>query len=173
MFVEAMTYEVLTGLPAYGEPPIQFDDNPPGSEGLVVRFIKSNGASWIGNFIGSFGVDTVFELPNSTNVFVVARGDLYMIEVESRSLVQYISAGFQTVFHCPEHEIVIFGTYTEFVAIGKDGIKWESKRISWDGFQNLECDCKTIKGEAWNVADVWMPFVLDLETGRHTGGAFE
>jgi hypothetical protein len=139
----------------------------------VVRFFKSNGTSWIGNFIGSSGVNTVFELPNSTHVYVVAHGDLYIIDVESRSLVQSISAGFQTVFHCLDREIAIFGTYTEFVAIGKDGIHWESKRISWDGFQNLECDCKTIKGEAWNFAESWMPFVLDLETGRHTGGAVE
>ncbi len=168
-----MKFEVLQGLPAYGDLPVQFDDNPLGSEGRVVRFFRSDGTSWIGNFIGSFGVDTVFELPNSTNVFVVARGDLYVIDVESQSLVQRVARGFQTAFHCPDLEIVIFGTYTEFVAIGKDGIKWESKRISWDGFQNLECDCSAIRGEAWNYADIWMPFVLNLETGRHTGGAVE
>ena len=166
-----MKFEVLPGLPAYGDPPIQFDDNRLGSEGLVVRFFKPDGQSWIGNFIGSYGLDEVFDHPNGKSVAVVARGDLYVVDIESQSVIGRVGSGFQTIFHCPEQYVVILGTYTDFIAIGMRS--WESRRISWDGFKNLECDCKTLKGDSWNFADIWLPFVLDIETGRHTGGAVE
>ena len=51
--------------------------------------------------------------------------------------------------------------------------RWHTPRISWDGFQNVRLEAEQLAGEAWSpVEDRWLPFSVDLETGRIDGGSY-
>jgi len=54
-------WEILKGLPGEGPLPRYFHlgHSTPWSEGFVVRFWNSDGAEWVGNFQGGWGLGTV------------------------------------------------------------------------------------------------------------------
>jgi hypothetical protein len=61
-----------------------------------------------------------------------------------------------------------------FLRLDADGIRWHTRRISWDGFDALEFDHGRITGFAWNaVGNQWQPFSVSLETGQSTGGGYD
>ena len=168
-------FKPLAGLPGYGDLPEQFSDTGEGThrEGFVVEFFPSkNRASWVGNFqrgLNSF--DEVLEHPNGSSVIVVAGGAGYVIDIENRKLTNIFGGMIETVIRVPEKNIVIFGTCLDFEAVGASGLKWQSRRISWDGIRSLKLEDDVLKGEAWNLDDVWIPFSLNVNTGEHEGGA--
>jgi hypothetical protein len=68
--------------------------------------------------------------------------------------------------HCGAH-------YVEFLGYSDERVPWETPRLSWDGFRNVEVGQGTMAGEAWcAVRGRWLPFSVDVATGRVTGGAY-
>ena len=56
---------------------------------------------------------------------------------------------------------------------GPDGIVWHTRRLSWDGFDQLRIVHGEVTGVAWSpLDDEWQPFRVDLSTGRSTGGSY-
>ena len=49
-----------------------------------------------------------------------------------------------------EREMVVFANYTDLVAYGKEGLRWRSKRISWDGFSITARNSEFVEGQVWN-----------------------
>ena len=78
--------------------------------------------------------------------------------------------GVQTCALPISKNILIFGTSTDFEAVGASGRVWRSRRISWDGIRSLKLESDTLTGEAWSL-DIWLPFSLDINSGEHKGGA--
>jgi hypothetical protein len=157
--------------------PEQFSSTGRGthSEGFVVKFIPTRGDAWVGNFQGGFGkCHGVFLHPDRKNLVVVANGQAYVVDPETRSLVAEFGADLVEAFEVPEIDLLVFTNGVHFEAIGPTGLAWRSERVSWDGVRSLARAGVTLKGEAISpIDDSWHPFTLNLRDGTHTGGSWD
>jgi hypothetical protein len=167
-------FKPLAGLPGYGELPEQFSATGMGehSEGFVVEFFPSDGLdSWLGNFQrGLTHLDAALDHPDGSSVIVVAGGECYVVNVESRKLKDNFGGMFETLTRVPEKNVIVFGSSIDFEALNASGRAWQSRRISWDGIRSLKLNGETLTGEAWSLDDTWIPFSLDINSGNHEGG---
>jgi len=168
-------FEILEGLPPYGPLAESFAAaRGSSSEGFVVRFFPDQGESWVGNFpAGSSRRNVVFEHPNKRDFIVVAGGDGYVIDPVTRQCSNRFGGDIDTIISLPELTAIVFGNGLWFEALGTNGYLWRSKRISWDGIQNIKQEGLLLSGEAWSPPDdCWYPFSLDLQSGEFTGGSY-
>ena len=178
-----LRYEVLLDLPAYGPMPLPFSAGEWAGawgghrEGLVVRFHPNTGEAWVGNFQpGSSGWEGVLEHPNGQHLIVVARGQGYVVDPEGHQLLSRLSGNIQHVVPLPELGALVFSGGLGFEAIKKDGIWWQSPRISWDEIRNIKVEGTILRGEASTPTpdgNKWAPFTVDLMTGQCEGGIYQ
>jgi len=71
-------------------------------------------------------------------------------------------------------ELLVLLTPIDLHAIGAEGVRWWTKRDSWDGMRNVRVDSNggVIKGEALALDDDWTPFEVDLRSGAVKGGSY-
>lgn len=172
----AAGFEILPGLPATGPLPEQFAAGGRGthSEGFVVRFLPERSAPWVGNFQGGFGeCQGVFAHPDGSHLIVVATGQAYVVDPESRSLLHHFGADIAAVVEVPELPALVFTNGLWFEGYGSSGVLWRSDRVSWDGLRSLSRSELTLQGEAYSpLDDAWHPFSLNLLSGRIEGGSY-
>lgn len=172
-------YQVLPGLPAYGPVAVPFGASAWSghSEGFIVRFRPDTDETWVANFQpGLGGWDGVLEHPNKMDVIVLARGQGYVVDPIAQQLVHTLSASIQDVVELPDLEAIVFCDGIFFEAIKSDGIWWTSPRIAWDEIRNIKVQGTILQGEASSPMEgssMWVPFTLDLMTGRCEDGAYE
>ena len=172
-----MRFEILPSLPPYG--PIAKSFTERGDqyrEGLVVRFYPNQSDPWVGNFLGGMTKYTnVLAHPNGSDVIVVANGSTCVIDPEWRVKRDGIAwEDITAVFSLQQLGLVVFQGLVDFAAIRADNSVWLSPRISWDGFRNIKVHESELTGEAWTaIGDSWVPFTLDLLTGRCSDGIYE
>ena len=169
------TFAALPGLPGYGDLPLQFSSTGIGmhSEGFVVEFFPKGNPSWIGNFQrGLTRLDEVLQHPNGDAVIVIAGGDCYIVDIASKLLIETFGGQFVAAIKIPDKSMVVLESSTDFEAVDQKGKAWRSERISWDGIRNVALQQNVLTGEAWSYEDIWIPFSLNLTTGKHEGGAF-
>jgi hypothetical protein len=170
------TFDVLPGLPAYGELPEAFTATGQGRhrEGYIVRFHPDGAASWVGNFQpGLSSYDAVLQHPNARDLLVISGGQGYVVDPNDRTKREYFGSQIEAAFQVPELGVVVFGNGLWFEAFGPDGCQWRSGRISWDGMLELRRDGLRLFGEAWSpLEDCWLPFELNLCSGEFTGGSY-
>lgn len=143
-----------------------------GREGFVVEFARTDGTTWVGNFRpGLGGLDAVRWHPNGEQVLVASAGALWCVDPDSGAAEEIAPAIFN-IWELDSGDLLIEDQGLAFVRLGGSGVVWHTKRISWDGFKNLQLDTKQIAGEAWSLGDSWLPFSVDLETGRVDGGSY-
>jgi hypothetical protein len=167
---ELTAAEILDSPPPLDEVVIAF---PPEGEGSgrprVFLRIGTGDAAWIGSFeIGRMNVGTVSLMPDGKHLFVSAKGAGYIIELESRTLVEEIGpdvAGVtvdepRTVF-LVDHD----GQYLE--AFGRTGRLWKTDTISCGGFREIGFTDTRFIGEACHPASgEWTRFSVNLATGE-------
>jgi hypothetical protein len=172
-----MRFEVLPGLPPYGPPALSFTERGDHEfrEGLVVRFYPRNSDPWVGNFLGGIANYTsVFDHPNGTDVVVVAWGNTCIVDPEHRAIRDRIASDAGRAIPVPALGLIVFQGLVDFSAVQSDNSRWISPRISWDSFRNINVQETKLTGEAWTpIGDIWVPFILDLRTGRCTDGIYE
>jgi hypothetical protein len=175
MIKSIWSLEILAGLPAVGEPAVQFSASGMGThrEGLVAGISSvETGVSWVGNFQRGMGrYDAALAHPNGTDAIVVAGGQIYDVDPERRFLNETFAGMVDTITPVPDLNLYVFGTSIDFQAIGPNGRVWRSGRIALDGIRSLSLEGTTLKGEAYDLGDRWLRFSLDVRSGRHTGGA--
>jgi hypothetical protein len=163
-----MRFEILPGLPASGPPALYFTKRGKFSEGLVIRFHPRKSESWVGNFLGA-GLTRhrdAFDHPNGSDVIVVADGEASIVDPEART-VRYIAGNVENVIRVSSLGLILVPNGTDFIAFKSDNTGWRSERISWDGFRNLRVRETDLLGEAYTpIENAWVPFTLDLITGR-------
>jgi len=166
---------ILPGLPPYGPMSMAF---PPewgrlGREGTVVEF-KTDEGVWVGNFRPGFGgLQFAGPHPNGINVVVIAGGDLWIVDIHKRTAVRALPA-LEAILEVHNPEGWIFSRQGIALArLGPTGLMWHTRRLSWDGFDQLHIVQDELRGLAWSpIGDKWCPFTVELNTGKSTGGSY-
>ncbi len=174
-------HEVLDGLPATGPMyiPVSEDGKPFYHEGFVVRFLPDRNEPWVANFrSGLSSYYGTFEFADQPRVLVIAGGLAYLMDPE-RNVPVFVFGGQIEGVLSGEGEVLVFDDQIRIQLLyQQSGMLWESSRISWDGFRNLQVSGHSIMGESWspypigNGSDEWSPFELDMVNRTLVGGSY-
>ena len=142
----------------------------------MIRFLRADGAAWVGNFQRSSpqGFDGVVDHPDGRQVIVVAGGEGYVVDPESQRQTHSFGEGMiNFAQRVPDLNMVVIGNGTELAAFSANGAGWNSERISWDGMRDITITATILRGEAWSpVSKAWHPFEVDLLTGKSRGAVY-
>ncbi len=147
-----------------------------GRDGVLVEVRPEQGQPWLGTFafgrIAPSGPSGIFTMPDPALLCVVAKGQGYLVSASSpKSWERVRVTPIIDVRPILAHEIVVFAEFTRLVAYGRAGIKWQTKRLSWDNLKITEVTDTSINGEFWDIrSEAMAKFVVDLATGIHQGG---
>jgi hypothetical protein len=168
-------FEALGSLPPYGPSPVPFSATGQGThqEGFVVRVVPADAAPWVGNFQGGWGpLTTALRHPNGRSVVVVAAGQAYVVDARTKSSEDTFGADLVSVLEIQEPPTLVFVGLTDLKVIQASG-RWDTPRLSWDGFDKVRADGPLIVGEAWEPGDeVYFPFTVDLFSRAVSGGSY-
>lgn len=68
--------------------------------------------------------------------------------------------------------LLLAGFYT-VLALGAEGIRWQTARLSWEGITLDDLHNGQLHGRGWDMfTDREIPFTVDLVTGAHDGGGY-
>jgi hypothetical protein len=161
--------EVLDSLPA-GEAVIAIP--PEGAEcgrPCVYLRIGLGKASWVGSFeIGHANVTTVSLMPDDKHLFISAEGAGYIIDLESRTLVETIGMQVAGVMmDYPRTVFVVDHNGMSLEAFGRTGRLWKTDPIGSGGFREMAITDWSIVGEARQPSPrMWAGFSVDLASGE-------
>jgi hypothetical protein len=145
-------------------------------DGILVEVRPKHCEPWFGTFafghVAPRGKSGIFTMPNPDVLCVVSRGEGYLVSASlPKSWERLRVVPVIDVRPVLAYDIIVFAEFTRLVAFGREGIKWQTKRLSWDNLQISEVATSYIKGEFWDVrSDAIASFVVDLATGTHQGG---
>jgi len=168
-----MKYEVLSGLPPYGEMyfPISPDGSSFYSEGLPVRFYRNDGTSWVGNFQPGFGrLDLIHQFENLKNILVVSGGQCYILDPESPYVILVFGASYDKGVETEDGRLVL-QDLTNLTIVEKDASYWHSQDIAIDGIQDMALNGSIISGSAYlgSSSDKdWQEFCYNIDTKELT-----
>ncbi len=169
-FARMPSFRICAGLPSSGPLAISFPTEwgRLGREGLVVEFTDSSGKVWTGNFKpGLGGLQDVLEYPDRKRVIVVSRGDAWSVDIETREASEILNGGILEIWRVA-NGLVANRQGLHFIRLGPNGVIWRTRRLSWDGFEDVRVTDFEITGRA--CFGSWVPFRVDIETGRVEGG---
>jgi hypothetical protein len=139
-------------------------------EGFVAELTPEGAESWAGNYQpGLGGISDIFAFPDGRSAVVVAGGQGYIVDSETRVLRATLGAALQ--WAAERDGWLLFHDGFGFFGFGNSGQQWISQRLSWDGIRNVSVEADRIMGEAWDPSDLWLPFEVELATGEVTGGS--
>jgi len=116
----------------------------------------------------------VFACPNPVQMCAVAGGYAYVIDTAQPEHCTHITLK-PVVEMRPlvAQGLLLFVGFHSMLAWGRNGLLWESARLSWEGVRIVSIDGDVLHGMGWNlVTDREVAFSLDLLTGQHQGGGF-
>jgi hypothetical protein len=150
-----------------------------GRDGLLVEVRSHRGRPWVGTFafgtVAPSGFSGLFATPDGEQLCVVSRGEGYLVNAITPTTWEAVSARpIIDVRPIRNQEIIVFANFTELVAHGPSGIKWRTKRLAWDNLKITKVGETFLRGEFWDIRrEAVGNFVVDLATGKHTGGMDE
>jgi len=170
--------EVLDELPGGDGPQRYFfpSGTPAGQDGVIVQVRPESAEPWIGMFafgkFGKAGVSRALSMPEPEKLCVVARGAGFVVSASSPECWEGVRAlPVIDVRAIVVAGLVVFANHTEMLAYDAGGVRWRTKRLSWDGLKVVAVGDQTIVGEYWDIRDDAMrTFEVDLHTGAAHGG---
>jgi hypothetical protein len=162
--------EILDAPPA-GETVLAFPAEDAGSAlGRVVMRIGLGTASWIGSFEqGNTEHNTVQLMPDGKHLLVTACGAGYLVDLQSRALVERIGNDIVSVGDAYNRSVYFVNHGNRSIeAFGIPGRLWKTGAIGCGGFRNLDVDGDTFVGEARKSSEPeeWAGFAVKLATGE-------
>lgn len=119
----------------------------------------------------------VFACPNPRELCAVAGGYAYLIDTASPERSSQVPLKpVAEVMVLSEHGLLIFVGFHSIAAWGREGLAWQTGRLSAEGIritgvQSRDDGTAALHGFGWNLmTDKEVEFSLDLCTGVHTGG---
>jgi hypothetical protein len=116
----------------------------------------------------------VYGCPNPVELCAVAGGYAYVIDTARPERSTHLPLKpVVEVRVFADQGLLVFVGFHSMVAWGKEGMAWETRRLSWEGLRLGEVKDGTLHGFGWNLmTDREVGFTVDLRTGACAGGAF-
>jgi hypothetical protein len=116
----------------------------------------------------------IYACPNPRELCAVAGGYAYIIDSESPERSTHIPLKpVVEVLPLADHGLLVFVGFHNLAAWGREGLAWQTTRLSWEGIRITGVEGGELHGFGWNMTtDKEVAFTVDLLTGTHTGGAF-
>lgn len=77
------------------------------------------------------------------------------------------------VLPVPQQSLLLLAGFHNILALGAEGIRWQTGRLTWEGIQLGAVDGIILSGTGWDMfTDADVPFTVDLTTGTHQGGGY-
>ncbi len=116
----------------------------------------------------------VFACPNPQEMCAVAGGYAYVIDTALPDSCTHIALKpVVEVRVLLGQKLLLFVGFHSMMAWGRNGVAWESARLSWEGVRITGIDRDILHGTGWNLmTDREVAFSLDLRSGQHEGGGF-
>jgi hypothetical protein len=170
-------WEILKGLPAEGPAPkyLHMGHPTPWAEGFVVRFWNEDGTEWVGNFQAQWGEGSVFDLPGSTSLIVIAYGACYLVPKSDPERYICQGSGVSSALVCDEQQILVVAHQGgDLVAYGPSGTKaWVRDGLAVDGIRLQSCIDGIITADieydydgSWHTVRIRAEDGTDLQDGR-------
>jgi hypothetical protein len=162
--------EVLEDVPEGAEIiRIPAGDDDPERERMFIR-IGLGPSSWIGSFAcGEKPVSTMFIMPNGKHFFVSACGAGYIVDLETRTLVE--RAGTAVVGVHRDELMTIFMIDHNGMSLEAFGVVsrlWKTGPLGAGGLRNIALRDDCVIGEAWQASGEWLAFDVNVATGAVT-----
>ncbi|MDE1155040.1 MAG: hypothetical protein PW735_04840 [Acidobacteriaceae bacterium] len=145
---------------------------------LFLHVSPDSGADFLATCALGFAAEDlpsgVWSCPRAEELLAVAGGYAYLIDTRQPEQATLLEQRPVTaLLAAPTEGMLLLAGFHNVLALGSDGVRWTSSRLSWEGLTLGElCDGK-LHGTGWHMMDDnELPFVLDLRTGQHTGGGF-
>jgi hypothetical protein len=115
----------------------------------------------------------IFSCPNPREMCAVAGGYAYVLDTAAPERSTHIPLKpVAEVVVLAEHGLLIFVGFHRMVAWGREGLAWQSRKLSAEGIRITGVRAGMLHGFGWNMmTDKDVEFSVDLITGTHTGGA--
>jgi len=114
----------------------------------------------------------LYACPNPRELCAVAGGYAYILDTESPERSTHIPMKpVAEVRFLTEHGLLLFVGFHVIVAWGREGMAWQTARLSWEGIRVTGVEGEELHGFGWNMqTDREVEFTVDLRTGAHSGG---
>ncbi len=117
----------------------------------------------------------VFACPRPDDLLAIAGGYAYLIDTLRPERCLHLPI--RPVTHlvaAPTNGLLFLAGFHTVAAIGANGMRWQTARLSWEGVTLSGVDRGRLHGTGWNLhTDQEVPFSIDLESGHHEGGGFQ
>jgi hypothetical protein len=116
----------------------------------------------------------VFACPAPEELCAVAGGYAYVIDTaQPERSTHVVLKPVVEVRSLVAQGLLLFVGFQSMTAWGRNGLAWESARLSWEGVRIISIVDDVLHGVGWNLLiDREVEFSLDLLTGLHKGGGF-
>ena len=116
----------------------------------------------------------IWACPAPDSLLAVAGGYGYLLDTRQPAGCEFLSLRpIASVMAIPEENLLLLAGFHHVLAVGVEGTRWQSARLSWEGITLHEVRDGRLYGEGWDMfADREIPFSVDLHTGEHEGGGY-
>jgi hypothetical protein len=106
---------------------------------------------------------------------VLASGCAYLVDPDKMVVDTYLTDMALGAYPVEDLGLVIINSQgTEFEAHDTAGLRWSTRRVSWDGIQNVRISGKLLSADTWSAPrGAWITVTVDLVTGKASGGAWD
>ncbi|ADW69879.1 hypothetical protein [Granulicella tundricola] len=110
--------------------------------------------------------------PNPDEICAIAGGYAYLSNTLHPETCTLLPLKPVVEFHQTPEALIFIGFHT-IIAWGREGLLWQTFRLSYEGLKVTAVTETLIEGLGWDLmTDKEIPFAVDLATGHHSGGAF-
>lgn len=116
----------------------------------------------------------VWSCPSPDDLLAVAGGYAYLIHTDSPAVAEFLPLRpVSAVLPAPGENLLLLAGFHHVLALGPNGVQWQTARLSWEGLTLGELRDGSLYGTGWDMfSDRDLPFRIDLGTGVHEGGGY-
>lgn len=116
----------------------------------------------------------VWSCPSPDDMLVLAGGYGYLIHTLSPADCDFLPLRpVASILAAPSAHLLLLAGFHTVLALGPDGVRWQTARLSWEGVTLREVRDGHLHGDGWDMfSDREIPFTVDLRTGEHQGGGY-
>ena len=116
----------------------------------------------------------VWSCPAHNDLLAVAGGYAYRVATRQPEQVELLEQRPVTaLLPAPDQGLLLLAGFHDVLALGGEGVRWRTARLSWEGLTLRALQDGELHGEGWDMfADREVPFTVDLRTGAHRGGGY-